>query len=207
LLATTEDTLSLVLETLSVVVEVDESKWLTPELANSLVLAVLEVWTKNNKGNVWPLPMFVWFFSCSFALSRPADPIFLSIFTDIFAALASSPAPNVYETVVKQGLPTLCTSIGSAKPEESWIAGSAIDLVSSLVKGAPESGLGDGFFALLAPNLFECLKQAEDRDILQVRLLLELFRGNLMEACHFAEWSCLFDSCHPQRLQSTFVMV
>ncbi|KIM88892.1 hypothetical protein PILCRDRAFT_244255 [Piloderma croceum F 1598] len=144
LLATTEDTLSLVLETLSVVVEVDESKWLTPELANSLVLAVLEVWTKNNK-----------------------DPIFLSIFTDIFTALASSPAQNVYETVVKQALPTLCTSIGSAKPEESWIAGSAIDLVSSLVKGAPESGLGDGFFALLAPNLFVCLKQAEDRDILQ----------------------------------------
>jgi len=90
--------------------------------------------------------------------------------------LASSPAPNVYETVVKQALPTLCASIGSAKPEESWIAGSAIDLVSSLVKGAPESGLGDGFFALLAPNLFKCLKQAEDRDILQVRLLLVIQR-------------------------------
>jgi len=52
LLVTTEDTLSLVLETLSVVVEVDESKWLTPELANSLVLAVIEVWMKNNKGGV-----------------------------------------------------------------------------------------------------------------------------------------------------------
>jgi hypothetical protein len=50
LLATTEDTLSLVLETLSVVVEVGRSTWLTPDLANSLVLAVLEVWTKNNKG-------------------------------------------------------------------------------------------------------------------------------------------------------------
>ena len=50
MLVTTEDTLSLVLETLSVVVEVDGSKWLTPELANSLVLAVLEVWAKNNKG-------------------------------------------------------------------------------------------------------------------------------------------------------------
>lgn len=52
LLVTTEDTLSLVLETLSVVVEVDESKWLTPELANSLVLAVLDVWAKNNKGGL-----------------------------------------------------------------------------------------------------------------------------------------------------------
>ena len=178
---TTEDTLSLVLETLSVVVEVDESKWLTPELANSLVLAVLEVWTKNNKGTVWPLhPCLI--FTCSFALPPSADPIFLSIFADIFVALASSSAPNVYETVVKQALPTLCTSIGSAKPVESWIAGSAIDLVSSLVKGAPESGLGDGFFALLAPNLFECLKQAEDRDVLQVRLLFESSRRDPMEA-------------------------
>jgi hypothetical protein len=45
-----EDTLSLVLETLSVVLEVDESKWLTPDLTFSLVTAVLEIWAKNNKG-------------------------------------------------------------------------------------------------------------------------------------------------------------
>lgn len=77
----------------------------------------------------------------------------------------------MYETVVKQALPSLSAAIGSAKPDESWIAGSAIDLISSLVKGAPDSGLGDGFFALLAANLFECLGQAEDRDVLQVRLL------------------------------------
>jgi importin-9 len=107
----------------------------------------------------------------SVLIALPLDPIFLSIFTDIFAALASSSASNVYQTVVKRALPSLCTAIGSAKPEESWIAGSAIDLVSSLVKGAPENGLGDGFFALLAPNLFECLKHAEDRDVLQVRFL------------------------------------
>lgn len=74
----------------------------------------------------------------------------------------------MYEIVVKQALPTLCTSITTAKHEESWIAGSAIDLISSLVRGAPESGLGDGFFALLAPTLFNCLENAEDRDVLQV---------------------------------------
>lgn len=96
------------------------------------------------------------------------DPIFLSIFTDILASLAKSSAPCVYETVVKQALPTLCTSITTAKHEETWIAGSAIDLISSLIRGAPESGLGDGFFALLAPNLFNCLNNAEDRDVLQV---------------------------------------
>ncbi|KAG9313899.1 armadillo-type protein [Chiua virens] len=144
LLLTTEDTLSLVLSTMSVVLEVDRASWLTTDLANSLVLATLEVWAKNNK-----------------------DPIFLSIFTDILASLAKSSAPDAYETVVKQALPTLCTSIATAKHEESWFAGSAIDLVSSLIRGAPESGLGDGFFALLAPNLFKCLEEAEDRDVLQ----------------------------------------
>lgn len=56
LLQATEDTLSLVLETLSVVVEVDQSKWVTPELANDLVLALLEVWMKNIKG-IYILPL------------------------------------------------------------------------------------------------------------------------------------------------------
>jgi hypothetical protein len=95
------------------------------------------------------------------------DPIFLSIFTEIFTSLASSTSTGVYETVVKQALPTLCTAIASSKPQEAWIAGSAIDLISSLVRGAPEGGLGDGFFALLAPSLFSCLSEAEDRDVLQ----------------------------------------
>ena len=47
---TSDDTLSLVLETLSVVVQVDKGNWITTELASSLVVAVLEVWHKNNKG-------------------------------------------------------------------------------------------------------------------------------------------------------------
>ncbi|EGO18981.1 hypothetical protein SERLADRAFT_418638 [Serpula lacrymans var. lacrymans S7.9] len=144
LLLTTEDTLSLVLETMSEVINVDKGNWITVDLSNSLVLAVLEVWSKNNK-----------------------DPIFLSIFTDILTSLASSNAPGVYETVVKQALPTLCTAIGGATPEESWIAGSAIDLVGSLVQGASGTGIGEGFFALLAPNLFHCLAKTEDRDVLQ----------------------------------------
>jgi hypothetical protein len=51
LLVTTEDTLSLVLETLAVVVDVDNGKWLTTDLSDALVRAVLDVWAKNNKGN------------------------------------------------------------------------------------------------------------------------------------------------------------
>lgn len=50
MLVTSEDTLSLILETLSVVLEVDQGKWLTSHLASSLATAALDVWTKNNKG-------------------------------------------------------------------------------------------------------------------------------------------------------------
>ncbi|KAJ7754965.1 armadillo-type protein [Mycena maculata] len=144
LLITFDDTLSLVLETLSVVVQVDQGSWLTTEMAESLVLAILEVWTKNNK-----------------------DPIFLSIVDNILTSLASSTAEGIYPKVVKQALPNLCQAMASAPLTESWITASAIDLVSSLVTGAPEGGLGEGFFAVLAPSLFKCLGEAEDRDVLQ----------------------------------------
>jgi hypothetical protein len=102
---------------------------------------------------------------------NPIDPIFISILTDIVKALAQV----VYETVVQQALPRLVdtirasTSAGSSDgSSEAWIAGSAIELVSSLVEACPPTGLGDGFFGLLAPALFECLDKAEDRDVLQV---------------------------------------
>lgn len=49
LLVTSEDTLTLVLEALSVVVEI-EGDWMTTQLARDLVVAVLDVWTKNVKG-------------------------------------------------------------------------------------------------------------------------------------------------------------
>ena len=49
MLVTSEDTLTLVLEALSVVVEI-EGDWMTTQLAGDLVTAVLDVWTKNVKG-------------------------------------------------------------------------------------------------------------------------------------------------------------
>ena len=47
---TSEDTLTLVLETLAVVVQIDDGKWITEDLARALVVAILDVWMKNNKG-------------------------------------------------------------------------------------------------------------------------------------------------------------
>ncbi|KAI0673956.1 ARM repeat-containing protein [Trametes maxima] len=139
---TSEDTLTLVLETLAAVVQIDDGKWITEVLARDIVVAVLDVWMKNNK-----------------------DPIFISILTDVLESLSS--APNVYQTVVRQALPTLCNAIMSSTAVDSWIASAAIDLVSSLVSGAPESGLGEGFFAMLAPSLFSTLRATEDRDVIQ----------------------------------------
>ena len=73
----------------------------------------------------------------------------------------------MYETVVKQALPSLTNAI-MASTEEPWITGAAIDLASSLAQGAPESGLGDGFVSMLAPSLFLALRTVEDRDVIQV---------------------------------------
>ncbi|PAV22617.1 ARM repeat-containing [Pyrrhoderma noxium] len=143
LLATTEDTLSLVLETLSSVLDIGKSSWVTAELAEQIVAATLQVWINNNK-----------------------DPILISILTEIYTSLSKS-RPEIYQALVKGALPTLCNAIATAKPTESWITSSAIELVSSIISGAPDSGLGDGFFSTLAPSLFECLRQAEDRDVLQ----------------------------------------
>ncbi len=47
-------------------------------------------------------------------------------------------------------------------------------LIGSLVRGAPETGLGEGSFAAVAPTVLECLRVAEDRDVLQVPISLVL---------------------------------
>ncbi|KAF8634940.1 hypothetical protein AX15_000671 [Amanita polypyramis BW_CC] len=143
LLTTSEDTLLLVLETISAVLRIDKGSWLGAELTASLVLATLDVWNKNIK-----------------------DPIFISILVDITSSMATSAANGVYETVVKQALPRLTSAMASAKPTECWISSSAIDLINSIVEGR-DHGLAEGFFAHVAPSLFKCLAETEDRDILQ----------------------------------------
>jgi hypothetical protein len=50
MLATTEDTLLLVLETMSVCIEIDGGSWLTSDLAKAVTTAALQVWSKTNKG-------------------------------------------------------------------------------------------------------------------------------------------------------------
>ncbi|THH01586.1 hypothetical protein EW145_g6890 [Phellinidium pouzarii] len=121
--------------------DIGKGTWITPELSEQLVTAMLQVWVNNNR-----------------------DPILISILTDILTSLAGSSCPGVYQAVVKVSLPTLCNAISAAPPGESWVTSSAIELITSLVNGSPNEGLGEGFFSALAPTLFECLRVTEDRD-------------------------------------------
>jgi importin-9 len=98
------------------------------------------------------------------------DPIFLSILNDILYAIVTAKAPTIYETTVKYVLPRLIASIDNTNVNETWVPSSALELIGTLARGAPEAGLGEGFFAAIAPSVFNCLKVAEDRDVLQVRI-------------------------------------
>ena len=114
--------------------------------------------------------MAIWSETCD--VLNSADPVIISILSDILGALAESRAPGVYETVVRQALPPLCHALESTTSEQSWIYSSAIDLLCSLVNGGPDEGLGEGFVAVLAPRLFGCLQTSEDRDVLQVLIAI-----------------------------------
>ncbi|KAG8968425.1 hypothetical protein FRC03_007367 [Tulasnella sp. 419] len=142
--AASEDTLTLVMEALLAVIETDDCKWLTPEIAAQLVTELMQVWVKNLK-----------------------DPLLLSVLTDCFVALAKCPTPGVYQAVVTQSLPALSNAIAQAKPDEGWVASSAFDLATSLMRGAQKGNLGDGFFSVLGPALFDCLLTTEDRETIQ----------------------------------------
>ncbi|KIJ34652.1 hypothetical protein M422DRAFT_76407 [Sphaerobolus stellatus SS14] len=149
LAATTEDTLTLVLEAINVIIEIDDGNWLTPELGQALSQAVLQVWTRNIK-----------------------DPITLSVLDDLLSDLTHSPAPGVYQVVVSESLPVLVQALKESPSTESWIASSAIDLISSLARGATKGNLGEGFFAAFAPALFACLQRTEDQEVLENAVVL-----------------------------------
>ncbi|KAG8898465.1 hypothetical protein FRC00_002797 [Tulasnella sp. 408] len=140
----TEDALTLVTEALLAVVEMGESKWLTPELTSQLVTSLMEVWIKNVK-----------------------DPILLTVLTEVFVAIARCPVPGVYQAIVTVALPSLATAITQATQDQAWVVTSAIDLATSLMRGAPKGQLGDGFFNLLGPALFTSLLNTEDREVIQ----------------------------------------
>ena len=118
---------------------------------------------------------FIGLLTQSLTLIRTIDPIFLSVLSDVLYAIVTAKAPAVYETTVKYALPRLTASIANANADEPWVPSSALELIGTIGRGSPETGLGEGFFAAIAPSVFGCLKVAEDRDVLQVRILMYTF--------------------------------
>lgn len=136
--------------------------WLTPQLAETLVPALLNTWAKNVQGE----------YHCNRVQDRlinfVADPHFMAVMSTILQRLASAPVPGIYETVVRQSLPALCEAIGKVKGDDKWIAAAGLELLSGLLQGAPEGNLGGGFIDTLAPALFSSLRVTKDRDAIQV---------------------------------------
>lgn len=138
---------------------------MTAQLAGDLVTAVLDVWTKNVKGTGLGFRRS----SCHHSLSSPSDPIFISLISGILETIAHFPSSGVYEALIKAALPALCQALGSSGPDSSWIVSSALDLLTGIIRGVDNGkGLGEGFFVAVASPLFNCLREAEDRDVLQV---------------------------------------
>ncbi|KAG8689246.1 hypothetical protein FRC11_003586, partial [Ceratobasidium sp. 423] len=140
LLITVEETLSLVMETLSVLLKVGEGKWLTADHAGSLTTALLDVWQKNVK-----------------------DQVLLSVITDVFEGLAAAS----YQATVSQALPALSAALTSVSKDETWVTSSALEIITGLMRGVHEGQLGQGFFDNLGPALFKAIGETEDRDVIQ----------------------------------------
>ncbi len=78
-----------------------------------------------------------------------------------------------------QALPAFTNALLTASDNDSYVASAAFELVAALVQGAPQTGLGDGVFAALAPALYASLRSTEDRDTIQVWPSTSLLRRNL----------------------------
>ncbi|KAJ3527044.1 hypothetical protein NM688_g8180 [Phlebia brevispora] len=157
----TADTLSMVLETLSRLLSIQQGRWLTPELAQALLPTTLDVWQKSAAGEIHRPHV---------PRAQRADRDYVpdyaiqSTISVILTRLVEIPMPGVYEAVVGAALPHLCHAIASAQGEDIGIAGAALEQVSALLEGAPTGHLGEGFVNTLAPCLFG---QMEDRNAIQ----------------------------------------
>ncbi|THG95659.1 hypothetical protein EW026_g6034 [Hermanssonia centrifuga] len=137
---TTADTLTLIQETLSALLSVQEGQWMTVQLAESLIPATLNVMHNNIR-----------------------DPVLMATISSILGQLAAVPIPGMYEVVISHAVPILCQAI--VQPDGSPAA--AIDQVCGLLEGAPQGKLGANFMNTLAPCLFGAMKTMEDRDGIQ----------------------------------------
>lgn len=168
LASTSEDTLALIVETLTVTVKINLGSWLTTDATRALTrVVVLEAWRKNSKGK--PLAIRLE----SFLLKRVCvvDPVLLSALTDLLSAIAASLADGIYNALVAEAFPPLVEILGPRASEdggEVWLVSSALELIVSILEGGEKGKLGDGLVAGLAPALLDCLGRTQDRDVIVV---------------------------------------
>lgn len=98
-----------------------------------------------------------------------ADPILLSVVSDLLESLAGLSSATTASIVIQRSIPALATAIASADgTEPSAVAESAVELARSVLAGAKPDSLR-GAVPMLCPSLIEALMRSEDRDVLQVR--------------------------------------
>ncbi|RHZ45257.1 hypothetical protein Glove_682g48 [Diversispora epigaea] len=133
----TEDTLILVLETLHEVIKIN--KEVTARYESLIGPSIIDVWIKY-----------------------PTDPTIAPIVTDLFETLASN--PEAHGAFQARTLPPLANIL--IVNSDSAVTASAIDLISSLVKGGP-SPLPKEYVEHVFPSLMHLMLTTEDREILQ----------------------------------------
>ncbi|CAG8445061.1 3579_t:CDS:10 [Funneliformis caledonium] len=154
---TSEDSLILVLETLEFAIKINYD--VTARYEHVIGPLVIDVWMKN-----------------------PTDHLIVSVITDLFESLASNTA--AYAAFQSRALPTLVNIINNAT--ESAAVASAIDLITSLVKGGP-SPLPTSYVEHIFPSLIHLMLVHEDRSILQNgEICLKYF---IQKDCeHISQW-------------------
>ncbi|CAI2183780.1 12083_t:CDS:10 [Funneliformis geosporum] len=154
---TSEDSLILVLETLEFAIKINND--VTARYEHVIGPLVIDVWMKN-----------------------PTDHLIVSVITDLFESLASNTA--AYAAFQSRALPSLVNIINNAT--ESAAVASAIDLITSLVKGGP-SPLPTSYVEHIFPSLIHLMLVHEDRSILQNgEVCLKYF---IQKDCeHISQW-------------------
>lgn len=142
-----------------------------------LVDVLLDVWSKNVKGQPLSCLHFQSLERELTDLRLRSDMIISSIFEELFEHLASTPSTQAYTTLMSHSLPRLCSAISSATSPTSEdpvaaavLAAGAIEVVSSLLRGrkGPIDPSGEGYVAGLGTVLFPSLLEGEDMEMVQV---------------------------------------
>lgn len=103
-------------------------------------------------------------------LGKPEDPLLGSAICEVFDSLSSTASGVVEASIKDDAFPSLTAAMLQVRHDRySTSAASATDILDALFAGRP-APLASGWFAAVAPTLFEVLSITDDRDVLQAGL-------------------------------------